>query len=428
MLTSRSSARQFAPAVAPHRSRARSCVNSMPPCRRCCARRSNWAGRRSATTLMQKGARDSSSCSTGSMGVRASPVWCAAHPSKGLSSQVAAVIIARTVRSERIECKRGVFMGVYSIGVDLGGTNLRIAAVDGDGKLLAKLTSGAEVQRGRDFVIGEMCNAIESARVRFRDSGELAGIGVGVPGFIDMDTGTVVRSPNLPDWINFPVREQIESRLGTTVILENDANAAAMGEKWLGAGRNTDHMAMYTLGTGVGGGLIFNVEPEGHACGCGSRGCLEQYASATAIVRMAHEAIDSGNAPDLADGARGDVEFSARGIYQLALQGHASAQKIYQRVGRALGIGIAGMVNALNLPMYVIGGGVSSAWEAFAPAMFEELKFRSLIYSTTAPDNVAAGKKHTVVTIALLGSDAGLYGAARLPMLEAEAAHVQTPA
>ncbi|MGO9516575.1 MAG: ROK family protein [Candidatus Korobacteraceae bacterium] len=337
-------------------------------------------------------------------------------------------------------------MRVYSIGVDLGGTNLRIAAVDSDGKLMAKLTTEAEVKRGRDFVIGEMCKAIESARVRFRDAGQLAGIGIGVPGFIDMDTGTVVRSPNLPDWINFPVREQIESRLGTTVILENDANAAAMGEKWLGAGRNTDHMAMYTLGTGVGGGLIsngrlwhgmngmagelghFNVEPEGHACGCGSRGCLEQYASATAIVRMAREAIDSGNAPDLADGARGDVEFSARGIYQLALQGHASAKKIYQQVGRALGIGIAGMVNALNLPMYVIGGGVSSAWEAFAPAMFEELKFRSFIYSTTAPDNVASGKKHTVVTIALLGSDAGLFGAARLPMLEAESAHVQASA
>ena len=134
-----------------------------------------------------------------------------------------------------------------------------------------------------------------------------------------METGTVMRSPNLPDWVNFPVRQQIESKLGTTVILENDANAAAMGEKWLGAGRNTDDMAMYTLGTGVGGGLVFNgrlwhgmsgmagelghfnVEPEGHPCGCGNRGCLEQYASATAIVRMAHEAIASGNAPDLAE-------------------------------------------------------------------------------------------------------------------------------
>jgi len=328
-------------------------------------------------------------------------------------------------------------MRIYSIGVDLGGTNLRIAAVDSDGKLLEKLTTGAEVQRGRDFVINEMCAAIESLRVKYRDSGQLAGIGIGVPGFIDMDSGTVVRSPNLPDWLNFPVREQIEGKLGTTVVLENDANAAAMGEQWLGAGRNMDHMAMYTLGTGVGGGLIFNgrlwhgmngmanelghinVEPEGHPCGCGSRGCLEQYASATAIVRMAQEAIAAGDAPDLAAGARGNVEFTSRGIYQLALQGHVSAQKIYRKVGRALAIGIGGMVNALNLPMYVIGGGVASAWEAFAPAMFEGLKFRSFIYSTTAPDKVGPGRKHTVVTIALLGSDAGLYGAARLPLLKA---------
>jgi glucokinase len=327
-------------------------------------------------------------------------------------------------------------MRVYSIGVDLGGTNLRIAAVDSDGKLLEKLTTGTEVHRGRDFVIGDMCDAIQSLTAKYRDSSQLAGIGIGVPGFIDMDTGTVMRSPNLPDWINFPAREQIEGKLGTTVILENDANSAAMGEKWLGAGRNFDNMAMYTLGTGVGGGLIFNgrlwhgmsgmagelghmnVEAEGHPCGCGGRGCLEQYASATAIVRMAHEAIASGNAPDLADGARGDVEFTSRGIYQLAIQGHASARRIYQTVGRALAIGIGGMVNALNLPMYVIGGGVASAWEAFAPTMFEELKIRSSIYSLTAPDQVKPGQKHTVVTIALLGSDAGLYGAARLPMLQ----------
>jgi len=334
-------------------------------------------------------------------------------------------------------------MSMYSIAVDLGGTNLRIAAVSGEGKMLEKVTTGTEVQLGRDHVIREMCDAIQSLITKHRSAGDLAGIGIGVPGFIDMDTGTVMRSPNLRDWENFPVRQEIERRLNTTVILENDANAAAMGEKWLGAGRNTDHLAMYTLGTGVGGGIVcngrlwhgingmagelghFTVEAEGHPCGCGSRGCLEQYASATAIVRMAHEAIDSGNAPDLADFAKGNVEFTSRSIYQLAVQGHPSAKKIYERVGRALGIGIGSMVNALNLPMYVIGGGVSSAWDAYAPAMFEELKVRSFIYSITAPDRVEAGQKHTVVTIALMGSDAGLYGSARLPML-APAAQTET--
>ncbi len=326
-------------------------------------------------------------------------------------------------------------MSVISIAVDLGGTNLRIAAVSEDGKMLEKVTTGTEVQKGRDHVIGEMVEAIQSLTIKHKSSGKLVGIGIGVPGFIDMDTGTILRSPNLQDWANFPVHQEIEKRLNTKVILENDANAAAMGEKWLGAGRNTDHMAMYTLGTGVGGGIVqngrlwhgingmagelghFNIESEGHPCGCGSRGCLEQYASATAIVRMAHEAIDSGNAPDLADLAGGNVEFTSRSIYQLAIQGHPSAQKIYQRVGRALAIGIGSMINALNLPMYVIGGGVSSAWDAYAPTMFEELKVRSLIYGLTAPDRVQPGQKHTVVTIALMGSDAGLYGAARLPML-----------
>jgi glucokinase len=326
-------------------------------------------------------------------------------------------------------------MSVISIAVDLGGTNLRIAAVSDDGKMLEKVTTGTEVQKGRDHVIREMCDAIQSLTTKHQSSGKLVGIGIGVPGFIDMDTGIIMRSPNLQDWAGFPVRQEIEKRLNTKVVLENDANAAAMGEKWLGAGRNTDHMAMYTLGTGVGGGIVvngrlwhgingmagelghFNIESEGHPCGCGSRGCLEQYASATAIVRMAHEAIDGGNAPDLGDFARGNVEFTSRGIYQLAIQGHPSAQKIYQRVGRALAIGIGSMVNALNLPMYVIGGGVSSAWDAYAPTMFEELKVRSFIYSITAPDRVQPGQKHTVVTIALMGGDAGLYGAARLPML-----------
>jgi glucokinase len=339
-------------------------------------------------------------------------------------------------------------MSIYSIAVDLGGTNLRIATVSGEGKMLEKVTTGTEVQRGRDHVIREMCDAIQSLMVKHRAAGELAGIGIGVPGFIDMDTGTVMRSPNLPDWERFPVRQEIEHRLAAKVILENDANAAAMGEKWLGAGRNLEHMAMYTLGTGVGGGIVmdgrlwhgvngmagelghFTVESEGHPCGCGSRGCLEQYASATAIVRMAHEAIQSGEAPDLADSARGNVEFTSRGIYQLAIQGHASAQKIYQRVGRALGIAVGSMINALNLPMYVIGGGVSSAWDAFAPSMFQELKVRSFIYSITAPDRVQQGQKHTVVTIALMGSDAGLYGSARLPMIApvAQTEAVRTPA
>jgi glucokinase len=255
-------------------------------------------------------------------------------------------------------------------------------------------------------------------------------------------------SANLPGWSEYPVRDEIERRLGARVFLENDANVAALGEKWLGAARDVDDMAMITLGTGIGGciilsGKIFHgmngmagefghvtVEPDGVPCGCGSHGCAERYASATAVVRMAREAIESGGAPSLARAANSDAEFGAKSIYNLAIQGDEAARRIFQRFGRALGMLLADVVNILNLEMFVIGGGVSSAWDAFAPSMFQELCERSTVYAATAPDEVLENlgkrggatelittrtRRKTIITRALLGSDAGLYGGARLP-------------
>lgn len=335
----------------------------------------------------------------------------------------------------------------FSIGVDLGGTNLRIAAVDVDGHLVEKVTLGTKVSLGRDHVLNDMCEAIQHLSGKYENSSGLLGIGIGVPGIIDMETGLLRESPNLPGWADYPVRAEIERRLNTMVILENDANVAAFGEKWLGAAKEYEDMAMLTLGTGVGGGLVMGnkiwhgmngmagefghttVEPEGHPCGCGNRGCLEQYASATAIVRMAREAIAENESCTLARAAHTDAEFSAKTIFNLALQGDEDAKRIYRRVGRALGIVLSTLVNSLNLPMYVVGGGVASGWEAFAPAVFEELRNRCMVYAATAPADALAlgggasshvdpgpGRK-TIITRALLGSDAGLFGAARLPMV-----------
>ncbi len=335
----------------------------------------------------------------------------------------------------------------FSIGVDLGGTNLRIAAVDEQGTLMEKITLGTKTAFGRDQVLNNMCDAIQQISEKYRPSANLLGVGIGVPGIMDMPSGMMRESPNLPGWADYPVRAEIERRLGTPVILENDANSAAFGEKWLGAGRQVSHLAMLTLGTGVGGGIVMDgkiwhgmtgmagefghmtVEPEGPQCGCGNRGCLEQYASATAVMRMAREAIAAGVAPGLAMGASSDVEFSAKEIYNLAIQGDEQAKRIFRRVGRALGISLATMINGLNLEMYVIGGGVSSAWDAFSPSIFEELRQRSMVYAATAPTDPlhmssgASGQvepgtgRKTIITRALLGSDAGLFGAARLPML-----------
>jgi glucokinase len=345
----------------------------------------------------------------------------------------------------------------FSIGVDLGGTNLRIAAVSSEGQLLEKVTLGTKVALGRDHVINEMCDAIQRLSRKYGGSGKLLGTGIGVPGIIDMQTGMLRKSANLPGWEDYPVRAEIERRLGfpgngARVVLENDANVAALGEQWFGAARGVPNMAVVTLGTGIGGGIVLGgkiwhgmngmagefghvtLEPEGHPCGCGNRGCAEQYASASAIVRMAREAIASGEAPSLAMAASSDAEFGAKSVYNLAIQGDEHARRIFRSFGRYLGILLAGLINVLNLDMFVIGGGVSSAWDAYAPNMFEELRQRSLVYAATAPADplrsdslgkeegaAAQSESHTerktIITRALLGSDAGLYGAARAAVL-----------
>ena len=167
-----------------------------------------------------------------------------------------------------------------------------------------------KVALGRDHVIGEMCDAIHRLTEQYRGSGKFLGAGIGVPGIIDMESGMMRKSANLPGWSDYPVRDEIERRLGARVCLDNDAKVAALGEQWLGAGRGAANMAMITLGTGIGGAIVLNgkifygmngmagefghvtVEPDGVPCGCGNHGCAERYASATAVVRMAREAID----------------------------------------------------------------------------------------------------------------------------------------
>jgi len=220
-------------------------------------------------------------------------------------------------------------MSNYSIGVDLGGTNLRIAAVTDKGELLEKITLGTKVSLGRDHVINDMCDAIRGLSEKYKQTASLCGMGIGVPGIIDMKTGMLRESPNLPGWADYPVRDEIERRLATRVILDNDANVAALGEKWLGAAKEVDDVAMLTLGTGVGGGLVLGgriwhgmtgmagefghitVEPEGVQCNCGNRGCVEQYASASAVVRMARESIAGGASSLLARSASSNPEVCA---------------------------------------------------------------------------------------------------------------------
>src|SRR6185312_773765 len=189
----------------------------------------------------------------------------------------------------------------------------------------------------------------------------LAGIGVVVPGFISLEEGVVRNCNNIPALENFPIRDELSERLNAPVILENDANAAALGEQWMGAGRGVKDLVLLTLGTGIGGGIVcdgkmvrgfmgmagelghITVVPNGLPCGCGNRGCLEKHASATAITAMAR--------------LMGFGDVTAKQIYEHAVAGDERAIEIFASMGESLGIALANLVNAFNAQLYLLSGG-----------------------------------------------------------------------
>ena len=301
-------------------------------------------------------------------------------------------------------------MAEYSIGVDLGGTNLRAAAITTNGEVLSKIWGRAQLAHGPEAVVDDIVRSIHKLREEM-GARKLLGVGVCVPGYILLDKGQILGSNNLPDFEGFPVRDVIERKLGTRVVLENDANAAALGEHWMGAGKGVEDLVLLTLGTGVGGGIIsrgkilhgflgmagelghMTVDPNGNPCGCGNQGCLEKHASATAITGMARM-MHLGDGP----------EITSEDVYNLAVQGDEKAQRIFEIVGRSLGIAIANLINIFNFPLYLLSGGPLPAWNMFAPAMLAETRRRAFAFRTT-PTRVEKGT---------LGSEAGLFGAAHL--------------
>jgi glucokinase len=308
-------------------------------------------------------------------------------------------------------------MPEYSIGLDLGGTNLRAAAIDRSGVMLDKIAGSTHFSAGREAVLADMTRAISLLRTKHGPTG-LEGIGIGVPGFIMVKEGVIRNSNNLPFLENFPIRDEIEQRLGTFVILENDANAAALGEKWMGAGRDVDDLVLITLGTGIGGGIISGghvvrgfvgmagelghvpVVPNGNPCGCGSQGCVEKHASATAVTAMARLMQLGEN-------------LTSKEVYEIALRDDIpglKAREIWRVMGESLGMLLAMLVNTFNFPLYLLSGGMLPAWDLFAPPMLRTVEVRSATYRFTKPA--------TRIEQATLGSEAGLYGAAYLPWIE----------
>lgn len=309
-----------------------------------------------------------------------------------------------------------------ALGIDLGGTAVKVGVVNHRGVIVGRGQRATEVEKGVDGVIANIALAVEDAlKAADVTKEQLDGAGMGSPGICDTKNGVVVRSGNLY-WKNVPVGPLLSEKLGLPVKLENDANAAALGEQWCGAGRGSNHMVMFTLGTGVGGGLILDgriysgshgwagelghipMMEDGPACTCGAQGCLETLASATAMGAAAKKAIEAGQSEAMAKIAAEQGYVDARVTILAAQQGDAAAQAILRQVGEYLGLASSMLVGALNPEMIVIGGGASKAGD------FVLDPIRQVIARRAMP-----GPREVVkVVAATLGNDAGLIGAASL--------------
>ena len=319
----------------------------------------------------------------------------------------------------------------FVFAADLGGTHLRAATVDQNGRIHFRLKHNTPRADTADEIVQALVMAVRECEKQSNESADGVGdlikaVSVVVPGTVNVEEGIVVKAPNVPSLNGFGLTAALTDALKLPAILENDANAAAVGEMWQGAGRGRRTIVCVTLGTGVGGGIILDgklwrgvdgaaaeighmcVDPFGGvACGCGSRGCLEVYASATAIVRMAREA--SPRHPDSLVSV--NAELTSEAIYAAGLEGDELALEVFRRMGVYLGIGLANLINIINPEMIVIGGGVVNGWALFEKYMHQQVAERAFPL-------LAARVK---IVRAECGDDAGLLGAARLAFTSAPA-------
>ena len=307
------------------------------------------------------------------------------------------------------------------IGIDVGGTKVLAGVVDSDGKIIEKIRRETPIEGGSSLtaVIAEMANDLKSKH-------EVSGIGVCSAGFFAPDRRSIIANPNIANWNGVALADDLEKLIGRPVVLENDANAAAWGERQFGAGAAADELVLLTIGTGLGGGLITNgrifrgargsaaefghmrAVPEGHLCGCGLRGCYEQYASGTALLRHAREAISA--SPELSRAllARGNGTLdglTGEHLTAAAKDGDPVATAAFNSTGHWIGVLVATLEAALDPAKVVIGGGVIAAGEILLKPIRESMAQHSLFRGRrSVPELVAA----------TLGNDAGLIGVANL--------------
>ena len=313
-------------------------------------------------------------------------------------------------------------MADYLIGIDLGGTNVNVGVVDRSGKVITKhalpLGKAQTRQDVLDAIYRTTDETLERAGMKLE---KVSALGVATPGTLDIERGVVIFASNLPDWRDVALREVLKERFNVPTFLENDANAAAWGEYWAGAGKDVSSMVMLTLGTGIGGGIIIDgklwhgfkdaaaelghltIDFRGRHCLCGNIGCLEAYASADSTVRRFIEAVRSGKPTNLERMVREHPDqVTSKLIYEEAVKGDGLCRQIMEETGFYLGVGIVTILHFLNPEMVVLTGGLTGAGSMLMDPVKRVVEERTF----------ARSREELKIEFARLGADAGFIGAA----------------
>jgi glucokinase len=269
-----------------------------------------------------------------------------------------------------------------AIGMDLGGTNLRVGLVSENGEIIKRFRESTS-----EDLLDTTLGAVESLF-----SERIAGIGIGVAGLIGRRRNTVLASPNIPAVEKIDLVRTLQEKFNVPVFIENDANAAAMGEMWVGAGKGFQHFVLFTLGTGIGGGIVYNrqllnvsaeighmsVDAEGEKCPCGNNGCLESYAAARAILANTISVLETGRESLLRECCEGNFyKLTPEDIYNTALDGDNLAREMLKHAGKYLGIGISNMINIMSPDAVILAGGLIGAWDIYIQEAIREASRRA---------------------------------------------------
>ena len=312
---------------------------------------------------------------------------------------------------------------VKRIGIDVGGTNVKIALVDGDGKIIYSNSVPTYAQMGYEYTVNNIKQAIKDLMKETNtEAKDIQGIGFDFPGQVDCKTGVVKNAPNIPGWVNVPIAQMIEDEFHIPTRIDNDVRCAALGELKFGAGRGCENFVCITVGTGIGSGLVINGKvvrgaanaageighiklqmEDGPLCGCGDSGCLEAFASGPSIVAMAQEYLKGGKSAKFRELA-GDGEITPYIVAKAAEAGDPVAKRIFEKMGYYIGMGLTSVINLLNPEKIIIGGGVAECGELLLDPIKRTINERAMKVQREAVEIVPAE----------LGNSAGVIGASML--------------